>query len=143
MLDLTTVLFGPYATQILGDFGADVIKIEAPHAGDSTRGMGPFLNGVPNIETSATFLYLNAGKQSFTLNLESDEGRKILRRLIENSDVLVESFKPGMMDALGLGYSELEKLNPALVMASISYFGATGPYSDYEGSDLVAYAVSG
>ena len=143
VLDLSDGISGGYCSKVLRDLGADVIKIEAPRAGDSTRGMGPFLNGVPNIETSATFLYLNAGKQSLTLNLESDEGRKILRRLIENSDVLVESFKPGMMDALGLGYSELEKLNPALVMASISYFGATGPYSDYEGSDLVAYAVSG
>ena len=143
VLDLSDGMSGGYCSKVLRDLGADVIKIEAPRAGDSTRGMGPFLNGVPNIETSATFLYLNAGKQSLTLNLESDEGRKILRRLIGNSDVLVESFKPGMMDALGLGYSELEKLNLALVTASISYFGATGPYSDYEGSDLVAYAVSG
>ena len=129
VLDLSDGMSGGYCSKVLRDLGAEVIKIEAPRAGDSTRGMGPFLNGVPNIETSATFLYLNAGKQSLTLNLESDEGRKILRRLIGNSDVLVESFKPGMMDALGLGYSELEKLNLTLVTASISYFGATGPYS--------------
>jgi crotonobetainyl-CoA:carnitine CoA-transferase CaiB-like acyl-CoA transferase len=134
---------GSYCSKTLRDLGADVIKIETPNSGDSTRGMGPFHNGSPGIETSAPFLYLNAGKQSLTLNLESDEGGKILRELVGKSDVLVENFKPGSMDALGLGYSELGKLNPALVMASISYFGATGAYRDYEGSDLVAYAMSG
>jgi crotonobetainyl-CoA:carnitine CoA-transferase CaiB-like acyl-CoA transferase len=143
VLDLSNGMSGAYCTKVLRDLGADVIKIEAPISGDPTRRMGPFLNGTPNIETSATFLYLNAGKQSVTLDLESEEGAKILKELATKSDVLVESFKPSVMDSLGLGYSELEKVNPGLVMASISYFGGSGPYRDYEGSDLVAYAVSG
>lgn len=143
VIDLSVGMSGGYCTKVLRDLGADVIKIETPNSGDSTRSMGPFLNGISNIETSAPFLYLNAGKKSLTLNLESNEGRNILRELVGKSDVLVESFKPGVMDAMGLGYSELEKANSGLVMASISYFGGTGPYRDYEGSDLVAYAVSG
>ena len=143
VLDLSDGMSGGYCSKVLRDLGADVIKVEAPGSGDSTRSMGPFLNGAPNIETSAAFLYLNAGKKSLTLNLESEQGRKILGELVRRADVLVESFKPGVMDALCLGYPELEMLNPGLVMASISYFGGTGPYRDYEGSDLVAYAVSG
>lgn len=143
VLDVSDGISGGYCSKVLRDLGADVIKLETPNFGDSTRRMGPFLNRAPNRETSAPFLYLNAGKRSVTLNLEAEEGRKVLGELVRRADVLVENFKPGTIDALGLGYERLEKLNPQLVMVSITCFGQTGPYRDYEGSDLVAYAVSG
>ncbi|HAL47137.1 MAG TPA: hypothetical protein DCP37_05235, partial [Dehalococcoidia bacterium] len=143
VLDLSDGVSGGYCTKVLRDLGARVVKIEAPGVGDSTRSVGPFLDGVPSIETSASFLYLNAGKESVALDIASAEGRDAMLKLARSADVVVESAKPGRMADLGLGYNRLEQVNPALVMASIAYFGQNGPYSDYEGSELVAYAVSG
>ncbi len=143
VLDLSDGVSGGYCTKVLRDLGARVVKIEAPGVGDSTRRSGPFLDGVPSIETSAPFLYLTAGKESVAVDIASTEGRDVVLKLARTADVVVESSKPGRMADLGLSYNRLEQVNRALIMASIAYFGQSGPYSDYEGSELVAYAVSG
>jgi crotonobetainyl-CoA:carnitine CoA-transferase CaiB-like acyl-CoA transferase len=143
VLDLSDGVSGGYCTKVLRDLGARVIKIELPDTGDSTRRLGPFRDNVPNPETSAPFLYLNAGKKSITLDLKSTGGRDVVLDLVGRADVLIENFKPGVMAELGLGYASLEPVNPGLIMASISYFGQTGAYRDYEGCDLIAYALSG
>ena len=128
---------------MLRDLGAEVIKVEPPGTGDETRNIGPFLNDEPNIETSAPFLYLSQGKKSVSLAISHPEARQIIKRLVAESDAVVESFKPGYLSGVGLDYESLVKVNPTLIMASISYFGQEGPYSQYEGSEIVAYAFSG
>ena len=143
VLDLSDGVSGGYCTKIMADLGAQVIKVEPPVTGDSARSAGPFLNDVPNIETSAPYLYLNTGKKSITLDLKSDAAKPIVQELVRQTDILIENFKPGVMAELGLDYASLSQVNPGLIMASISYFGQTGPYRDYEGSELVAYALSG
>ena len=143
VLDLSLGLSGGYCTKMLRNLGADVIKVEPRDTGDDTRSVGPFLNDEPNTETSAPFLYLNQGKKSVTLDLGHPDARNIIEQLAAESDVVVESFKPGYLSGLGLDYERLEKVNPTLIMASISYFGQEGPYSQYEGSEIVAYAFSG
>lgn len=143
VLDLSDGMAGGYCTKVLRDLGAKVIKIETPGIGDSTRSIGQVFNNSPDKKTSAAFLYLNAGKKSVTLNIESQNGREILCELIRKTDVLVETFSPGKLDELSIGFKQLESFNSALVMASITPFGQTGPYSGYVGSDLVNYAVSG
>jgi len=143
VLDLSQGVSGGYCTKVLADLGAQVIKVEPPFIGDFARKTGPFLGDIPNLETSAPFLYLNTGKKSITLNLESRSGTSILLELVQQADVLVENFKPGFMAKLGLAYPSLEQVNPGLIMASISCFGQSGPYRDYEGCDMVAYAISG
>ena len=142
VLDLTTEVAGPYATKLLADYGADVIKVE-PVSGDRSRTMGPFWQNDPNPEKSLTYFYLNCNKRGVTLNLESSAGRQVLRELVMSADILVENHHPGYMEGLGLGYSELEKINRRLIMTSITPFGQTGPYKDYRGNDLVYYASSG
>lgn len=143
VLDLSQGFSGGYCTKIMADLGAEVIKIEPPVNGDVSRNMGPFLGDKPDKETSAPFLYLNAGKKSVTLDIFDDAAQPLLKELIGRADFLVENFKPGVMAGLGLDYASLEPVNPGLIMVSISYFGQTGAYRDYEGSDLIAYAVSG
>ena len=143
VLDLSLGLSGGYCTKMLRDLGAGVIKIEPPGTGDDTRSLGPFLDDEPNLETSAPFLYLNQGKRSVTLDIARPEARPIIKRLVAESDIIIESFKPGYLSGLGLDYESLSKINPTLIMASISYFGQEGPYSQYEGSEIVAYAFSG
>ena len=143
VLDLSQGVSGGYCTKVLADLGAQVIKVEPPFVGDSARRRGPFLNDVPNPETSAAFLYLNTGKQSITLNIESSTGTAILLELAKQADILVENFAPGFMAKLGLDYPSLAQVNPGLIMASISYFGQSGPYRDYQGNELIAFAVSG
>jgi crotonobetainyl-CoA:carnitine CoA-transferase CaiB-like acyl-CoA transferase len=139
VVDLTRVLAGPYCTMLLGDMGAEVIKIERPDGGDDTRGFGPpYLNG-----ESAMFLAINRNKQSITLNLKDSEAKKILTRLIERADVLVENFRPGTMANLGFAYEAVCKLNPKIIYCSISGFGQTGPYADRGGYDTIAQAMSG
>jgi len=133
---------GSYCAKILADLGADVIKIEGPE-GDPGRRTPPFAGDVPNIERSLYFLHRNANKRGITLDLETGKGRDMLQSLVKTADVLVENSAPGYMSNLGLGYPVLSKLNPALVMASISEFGQSGPYSSYKGSNLVCYALSG
>jgi len=140
VLDLSRVLAGPYGTMVLGDFGAEIIKVEQPGQGDDTRQWGP-----PFTEhgQSAYFLSVNRNKRSITLNLKSEEGRVILRQLAAQADVLIENFKVGVMDRLGLGYEELRAINPGLIYCSITGYGQTGPYKNRPGYDTVIQAQGG
>ncbi len=140
-LDLSEGVSGPYCAKLLAGMGAEVIKIERPGVGEASRRDGPFLGDDPDVETSAPYLYLNTGKKSVTLDLESERGANALRRLSENCDVLIESGAPGRVASLGLGYDGLAARNPGLVYVSITPFGQTGPYRDYEGGDIVAQAM--
>ncbi len=143
ILDLTWYISGPYCTKLLADYGADVIKVERPGEGDPARKMGPFFQDDPHPEKSGLFLYLNTNKRGITLNLKSEWGKKIIRELVKEVDILVESFRPGVMDRLGLDYDTLEEINPKLVMTSISNFGQTGPYRDFKASELIIYGMGG
>jgi crotonobetainyl-CoA:carnitine CoA-transferase CaiB-like acyl-CoA transferase len=143
VVDLTHCIAGPYCTKLLAGFGADVIKIERPGTGDPARGVGPFLDDEPGPERSGLFLYLNSGKKGITLNLKSSAGVRILKELVEKADVVVESFRPGVMKRLGLDYSSLQKISPHLIMTSISNFGQTGPYRDYKSAHIVTWGMSG
>jgi crotonobetainyl-CoA:carnitine CoA-transferase CaiB-like acyl-CoA transferase len=139
VVDLTRVLAGPYCTMLLGDMGAEIIKIERPDGGDDTRGFGPpYLNG-----ESAVFLSINRNKKSVTLNLKHPEGKQIFTQLVERADVLVENFRPGTMASLGFNYAAVSHLNPRLIYCSLSGFGQTGPYADRGGYDTIAQAMSG
>lgn len=133
---------GVYGTRMLADLGADVIKVEPPD-GDPMRKIPPFVGDVPGPDRSLYWLYRNLSKRSITLNLESEEGKEIFKRLVESSDIMVETFEPGYMKQLGLNYEALREANPDLIMASITDFGQTGPYSNYKGSDIVDFAMSG
>ena len=138
-LDLTQIMAGPVCTMLLADMGADVIKIEKPNGGDDTRRMGPPFTG----GWAAGFLALNRNKRSLALNLRDEQGRQVFRRLLADADVVVENFRPGVMERLGLDYAALAQIKPNLVYCSISGFGATGPYRDRGGFDLVAQGMSG
>ena len=139
VLDLTQIMAGPVCTMLLADMGADVVKIEKPNGGDDTRRMGPPFRG----SWAAGFLALNRNKRSLALNLREEAGRQVFRRLLEDADVVVENFRPGVMERLELGYGELSQIKPSLVYCSISGFGATGPYRNRGGFDLVAQGMSG
>jgi crotonobetainyl-CoA:carnitine CoA-transferase CaiB-like acyl-CoA transferase len=141
VLDLTRHVAGPLCTKLLADYGADVIKIEQPGRGDPARWIGPFAGDLPHRERSGLFLHLNTNKRSLTLNLKSESGREILLKLASRADILVESFRAGVMASLGLDYAGLRELNPRLVITSISNFGQTGPYRDWHASELVLYAM--
>ena len=143
VLDLSENISGPYCTKLFADYGAEVIKVEKPPLGDPSRCAGPFPNDQPDIEKSGLFLFLNTGKKSITLSLESEDGSQIFKRLVKGTDILVENFRPGVMASLGLDYEVLAEINPALIMTSISYFGQWGPYRDWDGSDIVAQAMGG
>jgi formyl-CoA transferase len=136
VLEIANYVSGPYAAMLLGDLGATVIKIEAPDGGDPFRGWG-------KVEYSATFGSLNRNKKSVVLDLKGAEGVRALRGLIATADVLVENFRPGTMDRMGLGYDDARALNDRLVYCSISGFGAEGPYRDYPGYDTVGQGMSG
>jgi crotonobetainyl-CoA:carnitine CoA-transferase CaiB-like acyl-CoA transferase len=139
VLDLTRVLAGPYCTMFLGDLGAEVVKVEQPGVGDDTRGWGPpFAGG-----ESAYFLCTNRNKKSLTVDLKSTEGIELVRRLAQQADVLIENFRPGAMDRLGLGEKALRGKNPRLIYASLSGFGADGPMADIPGYDLIVQAWGG
>lgn len=138
VLDLTRVLAGPYCSMMLADMGADVIKIELPGRGDDSRGHYPQKNG-----ESYYFMNLNRNKRGMTLNLKSPEGKQIFLRLVEKADIVIENFRPGVMDRLGLGYEELKKANPAIIYGCVSGFGHTGPYSNRPGYDIIGQAMSG
>ena len=143
VIDLTHGIAGPYSTRLLADFGADVIKVERPGSGDYARRTGPFPGDVSHPEKSGLFLFLNTNKRGITLDLKSAEGVEALMELVKGADVLVESFKPGVMAGLGLDYGTLSKINPNMLMTSVSNFGQTGPYRDYGISELVLYAMGG
>ena len=139
VVDLTQIMAGPVCTMLLADMGADVIKVEKPNGGDDNRRMGPpFIDG-----WSAGFLALNRNKRSLVLDLRDERGQTAFHRLVDRADIVVENFRPGVMDRLGLGYPELSNLKPDLVYCTISGFGATGPYRNRGGFDLVAQGMSG
>lgn len=139
VLDLTRVLAGPYCTMILGDLGSDVIKVEAPGGSDDTRNWGPPYTG----GESAYYLCANRNKRAITLDLKSADGKKVLEKLIKQSDVIIENFKHGTMEKWGLGYEQLKTLNPQIVHCSITGFGHEGPYKDLPGYDFIIQAMSG
>ena len=139
IVDLTRVLSGPYCTMLLADMGARVIKIEQPGRGDDTRAWGPPFVG----EESAYFLSINRNKESLTLDLKHPEGRRILERLLDRADVLVENFRPGTLERLGFGYGTVSNRWPRLIYCSISGFGQTGPRRDQPGYDAVIQAEAG
>jgi CoA:oxalate CoA-transferase len=138
VLDLTRVLSGPFCTMLLGDLGADIIKVETPGEGDTVRAQGAIKDGL-----SWYFANYNRNKRSITLNLRSEEARDILARLIAKSDVLVDNYRPGVLNAMGFTDERLRALNPHLVRGSITGFGSTGPYRDRPSFDFIAQAMSG
>ena len=138
VLDLTRVLAGPYATMLLGDLGAEVIKIEQPGTGDESRNFGPFKNGF-----SLYFMSVNRGKRSVTLNLKTERGRAIFKQLLDQTDILVENFRPGTMEKLGLDYGTLKSEYPSLIYAACSGFGQTGPYARQGAYDMIIQGMGG
>jgi crotonobetainyl-CoA:carnitine CoA-transferase CaiB-like acyl-CoA transferase len=142
VLDLTQHLCGPYCTKLLADYGADVIKIERPE-GEPARLLGPFKGDSPSLETSGTFAYLNTNKRSLTLDLTQTSGCDAFFALLQTADLVVENFRPGVMDRLGIGYSEISRRRPEVSLLSISNFGQSGPYRDWAGSELVLFAMGG
>ncbi len=142
VLDMTHILAGPYCSLILKNLGASVIKVERPERGDFARYIGPFIEEGSR-KISSYFLSVNSGKQSICFDLKTSRGKEILTRLIENSDVLVENFRPGTMAELGFSEETISRVNPRLVCASVSGFGQTGPMSDNPAFDMIIQALSG
>ncbi len=138
VLDLTRVVAGPYCGSILGDLGANVIKIEIPGRGDDARGYGPYVNG-----ESTYYANLNRNKVGITLNLKTQKGKEIFLRLVKKVDILIENFRPGVMDKLGLGYDVLKVVNKQLIYGAISGFGSYGPYSQRPGYDIISQTMGG
>lgn len=138
VLDLTRVLAGPYCSMLLADMGATVIKIEIPRKGDDSRAFGPFLNG-----ESTYYMNLNRNKLGVTLNLKTQEGKEIFKEMVKKGDVVLENYRPGTMEKLGLGYDTLKEINPSIVYGCISGFGHYGPYSQRAGYDIIAQAMGG
>jgi crotonobetainyl-CoA:carnitine CoA-transferase CaiB-like acyl-CoA transferase len=146
VLDLTRVLAGPWCTQLLADLGADVIKVERPGSGDDTRAWGPpYLKDASGRDTTeaAYFLAANRGKRSVTIDISRPEGQQLVRRLVAQSDVLVENYKVGQLAGYGLDYASLAAINPRLVYCSITGFGQDGPYKDRAGYDFIIQAMAG
>jgi len=143
VLELCNFVSGPYCTKLLADLGAEVIKVEPPGIGDEARKRAPFLNDIPHPERSGLFLYLNTNKLGITLDIKTTKGRGILKELIKEADILVEDNPPKVIKALGLTYQELQKINPRLVMTSITPFGQTGPYRDYKAYEMNLYHAGG
>ncbi|HZR97529.1 MAG TPA: CoA transferase, partial [Chloroflexota bacterium] len=138
VLELANFMAGPYCGMVLADLGADVIKVESPRGGDFSRATGPFVGG-----ESAGFLTLNRNKRSLALDLKTERGQAIFLDLVRTADVLVENFRPGTMDALGLDYATLAALNPRLIYSSASGFGQSGPYRERPALDLIVQGLSG
>jgi CoA:oxalate CoA-transferase len=139
VLDLTHVLAGPFCTQLLGDLGAEVIKIERPGVGDPTRRMPPHIHK----DQSAYFMALNRNKRSLTLDLKAPEGKEIFSGLARKADVVMNNFTPGTMEKLGLGFGDLKKLNPRIIWASVTGYGQTGPYRERPSYDIIVQAMGG
>ena len=143
VVELSRLAAAPMCGRLLAGFGAEVIKIEQPGRGDAARDSGPFQNDLPHPEKSAPFLFLNSGKKSVTLDVRTPTGREILLRMLRDADVLLEDFGPTEMQRCHLGFPELQANNPRLIVASISFYGQSGPYSSYEATELTGFAVSG
>ena len=140
VLDLAEDVAGSFCARLLADYGADVLKLEPP-GGSALRRLGPFFHDDPHWEKSLFFLVMNLNKKGATLNLEDAAGRKIFKDLVSHVDVVVESHRPGWLESLGLGYPQLEEINPGLVMTSITPFGQDGPYSGFKAEEVVNYAM--
>lgn len=138
VLDMTRVLAGPYCGMMLADMGAEVIKVETPKTGDDARMNAPVVRG-----ESAYFMNLNRNKMGITLNLKSPKGKEIFLKLVKQSDVVLENYRPGVMEKLGLGYEDLRKVNPRIIYGAVSGFGHYGPYSQRAGYDIIGQAMSG
>ena len=138
VLDLTRVLAGPYCGTLIADMGATVIKVENPIGGDDSRSMGPFING-----NSIYYANFNRSKLGCTLNLKTSEGKEIFKELVKKADIIIENYRPGTMEKLGLGYDELKKVNPAIIYGAVSGFGHTGPLSKRAGYDIIGQAMGG
>ena len=138
VLDLTRVLAGPYCGTLIADMGATVIKVENPIGGDDSRSMGPFING-----NSVYYANFNRSKLGCTLNLKTSEGKEIFKELVKKADIIIENYRPGPMEKLGLGYDELKKENPAIIYGAVSGFGHTGPLSKRAGYDIIGQAMGG
>lgn len=138
VLDLTRVLAGPYCGMLLADMGAEVIKVEVPGKGDDSRDYGPYKNG-----ESVYYMNFNRGKIGCTLNLKSPEGKALFQEMVKKADIVIENYRPGTMEKLGLGYDALREINPSLVYGSVSGFGHTGPYSKRAGYDIIGQAMGG
>ncbi len=143
IVELGRLISGPYCAKLLGDLGAEVIKVEKPGMGDEARRREPFLHDEPHPEKSGLFLYLNTNKLGVTLNLESKTGRDIFHRLVKQADILVENVPPAVMQERGLQYDDLKEVNPKLIMTSITPFGQTGPYRNYRATELISYHMGG
>lgn len=141
MLDLTDAK-GFICGRALSDFGAEVIKIEKP-GGDPARRLGPFYHDIPDPEKNLYWFAFNANKKGITLEIETDEGKELFKKLVKTADVVIESFAPGYLDGLGLGYAALSGINPGIVLTSISGFGQEGPYRDFKDPDIVVRALGG
>ena len=141
VLDLTDQK-GIFCGKILADMGADVIKVEKP-GGDSARNIGPFFHDIPDPEKSLYWFAFNTNKRGITLNIETSSGHDIFQKLVEKSDIVIESFPPGYMESLGLGYTALKEINPRIIMTAITPFGQTGPYKDFKAPDIVLIAMGG
>ena len=138
VIDLTRVLVGPFCTMLLSDLGAEIIKVEIPSTGDDSRAFGPFINN-----RSLYFLSVNRGKKSISLNLKAEKGKKLLKELVKHCDVLVENYRPGTMEKLGLGYDVLKEINPRLIYAAASGYGHSGPDSQKPAYDILSQARGG
>ena len=143
VLDLTQGYAGPFGVKLLADYGAEVIKVEHPRGGDPIRGVGPFRNDVPDPDAGGLFLYLNTNRRSVTLDFAVAEDVERFRRMALRADLVVESFRPGTLERWGIGYAALRESNPHLSMVSLSNFGNSGPYRDFELTELVAFALAG
>jgi len=142
VLDLTHHIAGPYCSKLFADFGADVIKVERPGTGDPSRSEGPFPGDVAHPEKSGLFMHLNTNKFGVTLNLKSNQGIEILKTLAQDADIIIENFRPGVLQNLGIDYNILSQQNPRLILTHISNFGQSGPYKDYKATELTAFAVA-
>ena len=145
VIDLSTDVAGPFCAKLFADFGADVIKVEPPQTGDEARLFRhQSLERRPNpAESSGLFIYLNTNKRGVTLDLDSQQGAFLLRQLISTANVVVESFPPGEMEDMGLGFESLQQASPGIILVSVTPFGQDGPWSGYQATDIVEFAASG
>lgn len=143
VLDLTHVLAGPYATMMMADMGAKVIKIEIPNGGDDTRAYPPFRELGDEARESLYFANINRNKKGITLNLKQEEGKALFKELVKKADIVIENYRPGVMDKLGLGYDILKEINPRIIYGAVSGFGCYGPYSQRPGYDILGQAMGG
>ncbi|MEE9436065.1 MAG: CaiB/BaiF CoA-transferase family protein [Candidatus Adiutricales bacterium] len=143
VLELAQGVAGPYASKLFADFGAEVLKIEPPGQGDPGRFLPPLAEGAAPPESSGMFAYLNTNKKSITLDIEADKGADLIRRLSRETDILIESFQPGFLNGLGLGYSALTLKNPDLIYTSVTWYGQEGGYRNFKGNDALINGLSG